>query len=412
MTLYEQKENSLPSFFDDDNQTLSSQQLKPVSPPPTMTSSASFLNDFLSNNDVQNLSSSMMAQPVNVSNSTNLTQNVPSSRTSLVAKVPPPPPSFNQPTQSTQPQYQPQSFSTPQQFSTLSYQPMQPPQLQSQPQQNISLPTSSIQSQSQSQQMNAIAKLTETLAKFMASVDQRLDALEKTTREILVYQKTQKEFYQQQCNQLLTKMNELIEAQEKDKKEKTVPSYQTTSTTSTTFTQTKSEREREREQELADAQLAAQLQSQLDQESRVQQAPPREPEEQCPLCGMKFPIAVLEKHCNDVHFNTDGGTRTQEQGNKTQPQEQSWLAKWFGPKSEPQPTQQPRPQNLMATSSSPNMQPYILAPAYVQNSQQPVLFRPGQVPPGYSQVYYDSAGNVYNPNPNVNRSSTGVNTNY
>jgi hypothetical protein len=262
--------------------------------------------------------------------------------------------------------------------------------------------------------MNAITKLTETLEKMMAGVDQRLDALEKTTREILVYQKTQKDFYQQQCNQLLTKMNELVEAKEK---KENLSSYQTTSTSTTASTKSvrEVEKEREREQELADAQLAAQLQSQLDQETRVQAPPPvqnREPEEQCPLCNIKMPVAILEKHCNEVHFNSDAGQRIpQDQQNRTQtiaaqPQESSWLAKWFGTKPETQQNQaqqqQARPQqNLMATTSSPALQPYLLAPAYVQNPQQPVMFRPGQVPPGYSQVYYDSAGNVYNPNLNA-----------
>jgi chromosome segregation ATPase len=261
--------------------------------------------------------------------------------------------------------------------------------------------------------MNPITKLTETFEKFMSGVDQRLEALEKTTREILVYQKTQKEFYQQQCNQLLAKMNELNEAKEK---REPITSYQSTSTTTSSTSKSQSfreiEREKTKEQELADAQLAAQLQSQLDQESRsLTQTQNKEPEEKCPICNMKFPLAVLEKHCNEVHFNLETANRVTQDLTSTQPppsQEQSWLTKWFGGKTETQQNQQPqqsRPQSVTRTTSSPALpyqQPYLLAPAYVQNSQgtNPVMFRPGQIPPGYSQVYYNPPGN-----PNLNTSS-------
>jgi len=241
------------------------------------------------------------------------------------------------------------------------------------------------------------------------------------TREILVYQKSQKEFYQQQYSQLLSKMNELEVKEKGLEKKETVISYQIPSTTtSTTRSQRELEKEREKEQELADAQLAAHLQSQLDQESRVQQqqAQNKEPEEKCPLCDVKFPLSILEKHCNEVHFNTDI-SRIQDpnrlgQINPQNPQDQGWFAKWFG-KTDGKPelqqpnqqTQQARPQTVIRTTSSPALpyqqQPYLLAPAYVQNNQaqNPVMFRPGQVPPGYAQVYYDSAGNVYNPNLNT-----------
>jgi hypothetical protein len=269
----------------------------------------------------------------------------------------------------------------------------------------------------QSLQLNAITKISETLEKFMAGVDQRLEALEKATREILVVQKTQKDFYQQQYNQLLTKLSEL-EAKEKEKKESTV-SYQNTSTSTTTTKPQSSrerEKEREKEQELADAQLAAQLQSQLDQEIRSQQVQVqnKEPEELCPLCNVKFPLTILEKHCNEVHFNYDSN-RAQDP-NRTPPtaQEQSWFTKFFGNKpTDLQQTQQPqqvRPQAVPRTTSSPALPyqqpPYLLAPAYVQNTQgqNSMMYRPGQVPPGYApanQVYYDSAGNVYNPNLNT-----------
>jgi hypothetical protein len=278
------------------------------------------------------------------------------------------------------------------------------------------------QQQIPNQQFHAINKLSENIEKFMSDVDQRLTALEKITREILVNQKTQKDFIQQQYNQILSKLTELSESKEKatNPPQSSSPSVSvppTTTSTTTTKSYREREKEKEREQELADAQLAAQLQSQLDLESRVVAAPPPPPaekDEKCPICDLRFPISVLEKHCNDVHFNDSSRQPTTNSSQQSQSQDSSWLGRFFGKSDTKQPEQpQPMvpPNAIVRTQSSaalPYQQQYVLAPAYIQNPQgQPqYLYRtapaPGQVAPtGYTaatQVYYDSQGNVYNPN--------------
>eukprot|EP01103_Thecamoeba_quadrilineata_P008394 TRINITY_DN1813_c0_g1_i1.p1 TRINITY_DN1813_c0_g1~~TRINITY_DN1813_c0_g1_i1.p1 ORF type:complete len:474 (-),score=105.41 TRINITY_DN1813_c0_g1_i1:59-1480(-) len=289
------------------------------------------------------------------------------------------------------------------------------PQLQLQQQQNPS-----------QQQYNAILKLSENMEKFMSEVDQRLTALEKITREILVSQKTQKDFIQQQYDQILSKLTELPEMKEKYGSPQTSssPSVMTTTTNSSTKSYREREKEKEKEQELADAQLAAQLQSQLDQENRSAPAPPQsaqpiisqisatgEKEEKCPICDMRFPVSVLEKHCNDIHFSESRSSNQQiAQLPQTQSQDANWFSRLFtSGKTDNKPPEQV-PQQPARTASSaqlPYQQQYVLAPGYIQNpqGQSQYLYRTvpaGQVAPtGYTpatQVYYDSQGNVYNPN--------------
>jgi hypothetical protein len=288
------------------------------------------------------------------------------------------------------------------------------------------------QQQIPGQQYNALLKLSENFEKFMSEVDQRLTALEKITREILVNQKTQKDFLQQQYNQILTKLNELSESKEKITSPTISANTTTTATTNTANTTTSTnttksyrerEKEKEKEQELADAQYAAQLQSQMDQETRsaVPPPPPAEKEERCPICNIPFPVSVLEKHCNEIHFNdsaraannTAGLSQSQIQ---SQNQDQGWFGRIFG-KTETKPDQQqqiPPPSAIVRTQPNatlPYQQQYVLAPAYIQNPQgQPqYLYRTAPAPPpsgqvaptGYTpanQVFYDSQGNVYNPN--------------
>jgi len=179
-------------------------------------------------------------------------------------------------------------------------------------------------------------------------------------------------------------------------------------------------------QEEADSEIAKRLQEEFDKQQRQSQSQPQsqlptnsqlpfspvsipvpvlsqtavpisqEAKEDCPVCGLSFPVKSLPAHV-ETHFSANSSATPA--NNPSSPTNQpGFFAKFFGQKKKdetPQPSapqqiqqqQQPQPQ-LYQPIVSPSGDPY--RPAFY-----PVRLAPGQIPPQGSMVYRVPQPNGY-----------------